>query len=315
MKSSLNSVSTCLKVVDTRRIGQTDPIQVFVRRAEGGRTVYDLFDGERRWRAAKLKGLKSLKAIIIPRPSEDELLVRKISRMMQTRDYTFQEQVTALETGLKALRVWEHPGKWSQVAPTLGVKPEQLKERMRVVRLSPKLRSQFFRGDLDYTVAQQLGRIENHRHQEETAEFIVTNNLSNRFVTAKFMTAVIKHPEKPLIEVYDLARKELADGLYAKARLNPDMKKSLQEQINGFIDNLLQVEKTLEHGARSQFFVEAFVSDFERARIVGSLVRLKQVIEGFVLATEAYPSDSNAKQLPSKQAPRLLPDKKESIAK
>ncbi len=44
-------------------IGQTDPIQVFIRSEVGGRKIYDLFDGERRWRAAKSKGLKTLNAI------------------------------------------------------------------------------------------------------------------------------------------------------------------------------------------------------------------------------------------------------------
>jgi ParB/RepB/Spo0J family partition protein len=267
-------------------IGQTDPIQVFIRSEDGGRTIYDLFDGERRWRAAKSKGLKTLNAIVISRPTNDELLVRKISRMMQTRDYSFQEQVTALETGLKTLKVWEQPEKWKGVAAKLGVKPEQLRERMRVVRLTPKLRKMFFDGQLDYTVAQQLGRLDDQRIQEQTSEFISRNQLSNRFVTAKFMTSVIKYPDKPLIEVYDLARKELADGQYAKARLGGDIPKSLQDRINEYINSILDVEKKLEQGARGTFFREAFVSSFERARILGSLARLSQIIVGFLSAVE-----------------------------
>lgn len=286
-------------------IGQTDPIQVFIQKESNGRTIYDLFDGERRWRAAKLKGLKSLKAIIIPRPSEDDLLLRKISRMMQTRDYSFQEQVTALETGLKTLKVWEQPDRWGGVAVKLGVKPEQLRERMRVVRLSPRLRRRFFEGKLDYTVAQQLGRLEDHRKQEDTAEFITQYHLSNRFVTAKFMTAVMKHPEKPLIEVYDVARKELADGVYAKARLGSELPKTLQQQINEFIDGLMKIEKSLETGARHSFFTEAFVSEFERARILGSLARLKQVIEGFLGAVYARQADNQQNLLTGTQPKRL----------
>lgn len=289
-------------------IGQTDPIQVFIRSENQGGTSYDLFDGERRWRAAKLKGLKSLRAIIIPRPTQSELLVRKISRMMQTRDYSFQEQVTALETGLKALNVWEQPDQWGAIAPKLGVKPEQLRERMRVVRLSPKLRRQFFETRLDYTVAQQLGRLDDHRKQEETADFIAQYNLSNRFVTAKFMTTVIRHPEKPLIEAYDLARKELADGVYAKARLGADVPKTLEQQINEFIDSLIAVEKSLERGARHSFFSEAFASEFEKARILGSLARLKQVLEGFLGAVyDRRPGDQE--QLLTRTDPKQLPNK------
>jgi ParB family chromosome partitioning protein len=263
-------------------IGQTDPIQLFVRSDREGRTTYDLFDGERRWRAARSKGLKVLKAIIIPRPTQNELLVRKISRMMQTRDYSFQEQVTALETGLKALDVWDQPDEWARIAVKLGVKPEQLRERMRVVRLSPKLRGRFFNGQLDYTIAQQLGRLDDHRKQEETSEFISQYHLSNRFVTAKFMTAVIKHPEKPLIETYDLARKELADAVYSKTRLGTEIRKTLEQEINEFIDTLMEIEKSLEQGARDGFFKEAFASEFEKARIMGSLTRLKQIISGFL---------------------------------
>ena len=54
-------------------IGQTDPVQVF-RREDG---TFDLFDGERRWRAARLAGLASLRAIVVPRPAAQELLVKK----------------------------------------------------------------------------------------------------------------------------------------------------------------------------------------------------------------------------------------------
>ena len=267
-------------------VGQTDPIQVFVRNQEGDRVIYDLFDGERRWRAAKINGMATLKAIVIPRPSEADLLVRKISRMMQTRDYTFQEQIQALQSGLEALNLCEDPSKWAKAAPKLGVKPEELRERMRVLNLSPSLQGRFFADGLDYTIAQQLGRLSDHRRQEEAAKFITDHHLSNRFVTAKFMTALIKHPEKPLIQVYDIARKELADAVYAKTRLTDEIPQTLQQEIDSFVDSLMNIEKLLEKGARDGFFREAFEKDFERHRIVGSLVRLKEVIHGFLKAVD-----------------------------
>lgn len=286
-------------------IGQTDPIQVFVREEIDGRTVYDLFDGERRWRAAKSRGLKTLNAFIIPRPSENDLLIRKISRMMQTRDYSFQEQVTALEAGLKAMGVWDDPDGWANVAPKLGVKPEQLRERMRVVRLSPKLQSMFFRGELDYTVAQQLGRLSDHHTQEQTSEFITRNNLSNRFVTAKFMTSVIKNPDKPLIQVYDLARKELADNQFAKSRIASDIPQTLQDRINDYVNSILDVEKELERGARGGFFKEAFASEFEKARILGSLARLSQILRGFLDAVQQSTPRSQAELTGPSSTPLL----------
>ncbi len=289
-------------------VGQTDPIQVFVRGTRGGRTIYDLFDGERRWRAARLKGIKTLRAIVIPRPTENELLVRRISRMMQTRDYSFQEQVTALKAGLRALGVWENPEKWGTVSTKLGVKPEQLRERMRILQLSPNLSNQFFGGKLDYTIAQQLGRLHNDRRQVDVAKFIRTNHLSNRFVTAKFMTAVINHPDKPLIEVYDLARKELADAVYAKTRLGTGVPKTLQQKINEFIDSLMDIEKILERGARDGFFGVAFASKFEKARMLGGLVRLRKVIEGFLVAVDIRFDKTRGRTLPERRR-KSLPEK------
>jgi hypothetical protein len=171
------------------------------------------------------------------------------------------------------------------------------------------LRGQFFNGQLDYTIAHQLGRLDDHRNQEETSKFISQYHLSNRFVTAKFMTAVIKHPEKPLIEVYDLARKELADAVYSKARLGTEVEKTLEQQINGFIDSLMEIERSLEQGARDGFFKEAFTSEFEKARIMGSLTRLKQIISGFLSAAgDATPQQDSIPENQRKQLPGAVPD-------
>ena len=72
--------------------GQLDPIQVFER----GDGTYDLFDGERRWRAAKRAGIESLAAVVVPRPSPADLVCKKVSRALQTRNLTPQEEVAAL---------------------------------------------------------------------------------------------------------------------------------------------------------------------------------------------------------------------------
>jgi hypothetical protein len=101
-------------------------------------------------------------------------------------------------------------------------------------------------------------------------------------VTAKFTTALIKNPDKPLIEIYDIARKDLAD----RTRLTDEIPRTLQQEIDLFVDSVMNIEKLLEKGARDGFFREAFEKDFERHRIVGSLVRLKHVIDGFLKAAD-----------------------------
>src|SRR5690349_7799275 len=81
--------------------GQLDPVQVFERNPG----TYDLWDGERRWPAAQLIKLPTLRAIVVPRPSDVDLLCKKISRFMQTKTLSKPEEVRALEQGLEALGV------------------------------------------------------------------------------------------------------------------------------------------------------------------------------------------------------------------
>ena len=120
------------------------------------------------------------------------------------------------------------------------------------------------------------------------------------------MTSVIKFPNKPLIEVYDIARKELADAVYSKARLGGEIEKTLQDKVNEFIDALMTVEKGLERGARDGFFRELFVSEFERARTLGALVRLRRVIEGFLEATGSQSQGTASKDLPGQHTKALV---------
>ena len=67
--------------------GQLDPISVFKR----GDRSYDLWDGERRWRACQLAKIPALRAIVVPKPTPVDLLCKKISRAMQTRSLTFPD--------------------------------------------------------------------------------------------------------------------------------------------------------------------------------------------------------------------------------
>src|SRR6266404_2327405 len=138
-----------------REHGQLDPIQVFKTAAD----TYDLWDGERRWRAARSAGIATLNAIIVPRPSPVDLLCRKVSRFMQTKTLTKPEEVRALEEALKALGLLNKPEQWSVAARKLGLKVSVLQERMRITRLAPQLRERFERGEMDYSVSQTLGKI------------------------------------------------------------------------------------------------------------------------------------------------------------
>ncbi len=257
-------------------IGQTDPIQVFKRDDRS----YDLFDGERRWRAAKLAGINKLKAIIIPRPTKNELLVKKVSRLMQTKTLSFPEEVKALEEGLYALNARHDPSKWPKAARMLGVPIQVLKERMRIRQLSSKLQENFEKGKLDYTIAQSLGRIQDTKQQEKLASFIEENNLSNRFVTTKFIQAALEAPDKSAIEVYDIARLK-ERFLYAEPRAE-ELPKSAIDKLDAILLDMRKIQGWLEVITRENVLDELSVSKFNTRRFWMATFRLNKMLEAFI---------------------------------
>ena len=257
-------------------IGQTDPIQVF-KRQDG---TYDLFDGERRWRAASLSGIKALKAIVIPRPSSSELLLKKVSRLMQTKTLSFPEEVNALEEGLQALGCRNEQSKWPDAARKLGVPLQVLRERMRIRQLSKTLQHEFEEGNLDYTIATTLGRIRNPERQEELAWFINENNLSNRFVTTKFIQAALEYPDKSALEVYDLAR--LKERFrYAEPRIE-ELPPSTVDKLDTILLHIQRVQGWLETIARENLLDELSDSRFNTRRFWMAVARLHKMLDAFI---------------------------------
>ena len=185
-------------------IGQTDPIEVFER----GDGKYDLTDGERRWRAATLAGLPTLEAIVVPRPTDEELLYKKVSRALQSRNLTPQEEVKALDAALVVMEVRDKPGEWLAAARKLGISSSLLRDRMKITALSPKVREAFEEGRLDLTAAAALGRLHDSHRQETVAKFIDDNHLSTRFVSTTFIRYLVQNPEMPVLQVFATAQTE-----------------------------------------------------------------------------------------------------------
>lgn len=273
-------------------IGQADPIQLFER----GDGTFDLFDGERRWRAAKLAGLTHLKAIIIDRPSESDLLVKKVSRLMQTKTLTFPEEIRALEQGLKALGVLEDQAKWGAAAKKLGAPAGVLRERMRVRRLSANLQQQFEGGVLDYTIAQTLGRIDDMGRQEQLADFIEEAKLSNRFVTTRFISTALEFPDKSPLEIYDIARQR-ERFRFAEPR-KEEIPASTIDKLDNIMADIHRVQGWLEKISRDQTLDELHESVFNARRFWTALYRLRGMVDAFARVhfwqhTSSYPDAAN----------------------
>jgi ParB family chromosome partitioning protein len=269
--------------------GQLDPIQVF-ERSPG---IYDLWDGERRWRAVQMAGIATLRAIAVSRPSEVELLCKKISRFMQTKGLSKPEEVRALEQGLQALGVLDKPDKWGAAAKKLGVRTSLLQERMRITKLTPDLRAKFEKGELDYSVSQTIGKIEQPSLQTKIADFVTKENLNNRFAVLQFIPKVLENPKRTLIESYDLAKSQ-EKYRYSAPRKNEEVPPQIEMRIDDMLEDLRKSLRWMEAAGRQDLIPHLTPENFNTRRVLATLRQLNSITGAFISAYQERYGDGGA---------------------
>lgn len=114
-----------------RSQGLLQPIAV---RYDEARDVYIIVHGERRWRAARLAGLRELPAIVRDVPLERRLL-------QQLMENIVREDLNALDRAgaLRALKMQLDDAPWEQVAAAVGIRRSRLFQLLGTEKLSPSL--------------------------------------------------------------------------------------------------------------------------------------------------------------------------------
>ena len=277
--------------------GQLDPVQVFER----GDGTYDLYDGERRWQAAQAVGIEHLDAIQVPRPSSADLICKKVSRALQTRNLTPHEELVAMQAALEALGVRREPKEWGQVAKRLGISPQLLRDRMRITNLTPKVRNEFDRGQLDLSAAQAIGRLEDEGRQVEVADFVEKNHLHTRFVGTKFISKLVQHPEKPVEEVYTIALSEQRSGFRISG--GPKEPDTIVDRLEDILADLRRSETWLVAAGRESL-IDILMERGDSmglTRLSEAVDRLGALCQSFARATQNRPDHGIA--FPSPKAP------------
>jgi ParB family chromosome partitioning protein len=126
-----------------QREGVLQPIAV---RYEPEADRYVILHGERRWRAARLAGLRAIPAIVRDVPEEHRLI-------QQLMENVVREDLNAIDraAALRALKAQMNDAPWEQVAEAVGIRrsrlfqllgteklPERVQEELRSGRLSEK---------------------------------------------------------------------------------------------------------------------------------------------------------------------------------
>ena len=189
-------------------VGQLDEITVFPI-LTGQNTwagYFDLHDGERRWRAAKLVKLPTLRAKIVHRPSTRDLTFKKVSRVLQTRTLKPETKLAALKKSLSDLGILDRPHEWDSFRERLGGGPEW-PQLVRTLRLDRRVLAMFEDGLINFTMAHSVGRLATER-QAQVAEFVVVNKISGRSLSTQIVPYLIVNPEANPAQAFEHTRVE-----------------------------------------------------------------------------------------------------------
>ena len=187
-------------------VGQLDAITVFPLLTDDGEWsgFFDLHDGERRWRAAQLMGISALTSKIVTRPSQQELMYKKVSRVMQTRSLSPETKLLGLQKAFTDLGIASSPEKWQSLRGKLGGGPEW-PQLIRVLQLHPNVRSMLGKGLINFTIAQSVGRLPLDK-QEQLTQHVVVNKISGRFLSTQMVPYLILNPEASPAQAFEHAR-------------------------------------------------------------------------------------------------------------
>ena len=153
-------------------IDQHGLIQPLVLRAAG--QGYEIVAGERRWRAARMIGLKELPCIVRELTDEENMLMAIIENM-QREDLNPIEEAEGLKQMIDTYGLTQE-----QVSRGVGKSRPYITTSLRLLKLPPKIRYLTADGSLSMGHARALAAVKDEKRQIELAERVVSEGLSVR---------------------------------------------------------------------------------------------------------------------------------------
>jgi ParB family chromosome partitioning protein len=221
-----------------RQHGLIQPILVQTR---GSR--YEIVAGERRWRAAKLAGLKEL-PVIVRNYTEQEIAEISLIENLQREDLNPIEEAMAFRSLIE-----EYSLRQEDVAERVSKSRAAVTNSMRLLKLSPKVQEYVVNGDLSAGHARALLAVEDPAGQEAAADKIVSGKLSvreaERLVKALNKTKTVPRKKDEQLEAIlrDLEEK-IRHSLGTNAAIVPKGKKGGKIEIeyysNDDLDRIIE---------------------------------------------------------------------------
>lgn len=169
---------------------------------------YKIIAGERRWRAARLLGLKEV-PILIRELTESEVLEQALIENIQRQDLNAIEEAEALTRLMD-----EHKLTQEEVSDRVGKSRSSIANTLRLLSLPQSVQSLVIQDDLSAGHARALVAIKNEELQLSLAEEAINKDLSVRDIEKKIKKALT--PPKEIdaqSEAYRLSLQEIEDLL------------------------------------------------------------------------------------------------------
>lgn len=149
--------------------GQLHPILAY---RKGDRII--ILDGERRWRAARLAGLKSLDVLVVPEPKgPGDILLAQLAANLQRADLNPVEKAEGIRRAMT-----ESGATASAVASMLGLSTASVSRLLSLLELPGEIQDRVRAGTLAASAAYQIARAESREEQEQLAGEAGKNGLS-----------------------------------------------------------------------------------------------------------------------------------------
>ena len=148
---------------------------------------YEIIAGERRWRAAKLAGLREV-PVIIQEYSDQEVMEIALIENIQREDLNAVEEAQAYQTLMREFLLTQE-----EVAEKVGKSRAAVANRLRLLRLPQRIQNWLAEGTLTEGHARALLSLEEEERQLEAAKKILDQKLTVR-ETEKLVRDMQKPP-------------------------------------------------------------------------------------------------------------------------
>ena len=163
-EDALNELSNSIK--------ENGVIQPIIVKRKGN--SYLIVAGERRWRAARIAGLKVIPAIV-RELTDKEIMEQALIENLQREDLNPLEEAEAMESLLKTHKMTQE-----QLATKLGKPRATIANALRLLNLDESLHEFILRGDLSAGHAKVILGLKDKEDQRKVADVIIGRDLSVR---------------------------------------------------------------------------------------------------------------------------------------